>query len=138
MKIRSKLSGAFILLLMLMLLIGGLAIKQLGGTDELTDVIQNNTIPSIVMAGKMESLLQKKRLLVMKFVAARDARELEPLIAENRQLDEGMEHIKQIAFYILRNSMCGCVFNIFRDKLNFLGSTQSTENFFNIIHNSTI
>ena len=103
MKIRSKLSGAFILLLMLMLLIGGLAIKQLGGTDELTDVIQNNTIPSIVMAGKMESLLQKKRLLVMKFVAARDARELEPLIAENRQLDEGMEQIWQ-RYNVLINS----------------------------------
>ena len=103
MKIRSKLSGAFILLLMLMLLIGGLAIKQLGDTDELTDVIQNKTIPSIEMAGKMESLLQKKRILVMKFVAARDARELEPLIAENRQLDEGMEQIWQ-RYNVLINS----------------------------------
>ncbi len=95
MKIRSKLSGAFILLLMLMLLIGGLAIKQLGGTDELSDVIQNKTIPSIVMAGKMDTLLQKKRLLVMKFIAVRSADEIANLSAESDKLDEQMRQLWQ-------------------------------------------
>ena len=93
MKIRSKLSGAFILLLMLMLLIGGLAIKQLGDTDELTDVIQNNTIPSIEMAGKMDTLLQKKRLLVMRFISIKSIDELPALLAENKQGDELMSQL---------------------------------------------
>ena len=44
MKIRSKLSGAFILLLMLMLLIGGLAVKQLNDTDKLTKAMSSDKL----------------------------------------------------------------------------------------------
>ena len=116
MKIRSKLSGAFILLLMLMALVGGLGIKQLKDTDQLTSVIQDNTIPSIEMAGKMESLLQKKRILVMKFLAARDAQEIAPLTAENRQLDETMEQIWQRYTKLLNNEAERQAFDLFQSS----------------------
>lgn len=90
MKIRSKLSGAFILLLMLMLLIGGLAVKQLNDTDKLTNEIKHDTILSIELAGKMDTLLQKKRLLVMRFISIKSIDELPALLAENNQGDELM------------------------------------------------
>ena len=95
MKIRGKLAWAFILLLLMMLLIGGLAIKQLNSTDNLTNEIQDDTIPSIELAGKMDTLLQKKRILVMKFIAVRSADEIASLSAESDKLDEQMHQLWQ-------------------------------------------
>ena len=78
-----------------MLLIGGLAIKQLHSTDLLTNKIQDDTIPSIELAGKMDTLLQKKRILVMKFIAVRNEAEIAGLAAESDTLDEQMHQLWQ-------------------------------------------
>ena len=71
----------------------------------------------------MDILLQKKRLLVMKFVATRDASELEPLTAENRQLDETMEQIWQRYAVLINGEEEHQAFNAFQTSLKEYDAT---------------
>ena len=87
MKIRSKLSWAFTCMLLLMACVGGLAIHQMHQGEALTVAIRDNAIPSIKMAGAMDSILQHKRILVMKFITAQTADEVQQLEQDNSQLN---------------------------------------------------
>lgn len=51
--------------LLLMALVGGLAIYQMQQGEGMTTTIRDNAIPCIQMAGSMESMFQRKRILVM-------------------------------------------------------------------------
>jgi methyl-accepting chemotaxis protein len=93
MKIRSKLSWAFTCMLLLMAGIGGLAIHQMKQGETLTVEIRDNAIPSIKMAGAMDSILQHKRILVMKLITAQTAEEAKQLEQDNSQLNQEITQI---------------------------------------------
>ena len=82
-------------MVVLMALVGGLAIYQMHRGEGLTATIRDNAIPCIQMAGSMESILQHKRILVMKFITARTPAELQTLEADNQQQNRQAEELWQ-------------------------------------------
>jgi methyl-accepting chemotaxis protein len=73
--------------------VGGLAIHQMHQGEALTVAIRDNAIPSIKMAGAMDSILQHKRILVMKFITAQTAEEMQQLDQDNSQLNRQITQI---------------------------------------------
>ena len=82
-------------MVMLMTLVGGLAIYQMHRGEGLTSTIRDNAIPCIQMAGTMDSILQHKRILVMKFITARTPVEIQTLESDNQQLNRQAEQLWQ-------------------------------------------
>ena len=93
MKIRNKLAWSFGLAVLLMALVGGLAIYQMHRGEGLTATIRDNAIPCIQMAGTMDSILQHKRILVMKFITARTSAEIQTLESDNQLLNQQAEQL---------------------------------------------
>ena len=94
-KIRNKLAWSFGLAVLLMVLVGGLSIYQMHRGEGLTATIRDNAIPCIQMAGTMESILQRKRILVMKFITARTPAEIQTLESDNQLLNQQAEQLWQ-------------------------------------------
>ena len=93
MRIRNKLSWSFGLVVLLMALVGGLAIYQMQQGEGLTATIRDNAVPCMQMAGTMDSILQRKRILVMKFITARTPGEIQTLELDNQQLNRQAEQL---------------------------------------------
>ena len=91
MTVRNKLFLASGGLLLLMVVLGGSAILQLRHAEELTAQVRQTAIPGIRLAGQMESLLQRKRILVMRLVIAEDESEIAKQEQAVQQLNGQMQ-----------------------------------------------
>lgn len=91
MTVRNKLFLASGGLLLLMVVLGGSAILQLRHAEELTAQVRQTAIPGIRLAGQMESLLQRKRILVLRLAIAEDESEIAKQEQAVQQLNGQMQ-----------------------------------------------